>query len=86
MNRNVDNSKFERAPIYWVHEAIVYLGLDRLGLSRPDKVLYRLIDKGSLHPKKIAGRYAFDKAELDKLVKVGEEKRKRGRPRVIGPA
>ena len=47
---------------------------------------YRLIKKGSLHPKKIAGTYAFDKAELDILAEVDEEKRKRGRPRVISPA
>jgi hypothetical protein len=80
------NSHTERAPIYWLDEAIIYLGLDRLGLARPDKAVYRLIEKGSLHPKKIAGRYAFDKAELDRLINFGEEKRKRGRPRVIGPA
>ncbi len=86
MNKTGAKSHVERAPIYWLDEAITYLGLDRLGLARPDKTIYRLIKKGSLHPKKIAGRYAFDKAELDILVEVGEEKRKRGRPRVIGPA
>ena len=86
MNKGLAKSHIERAPIFWLDEAITYLGLDRLGLARPDKAIYRLIKKGSLHPKKIAGRYAFDKAELDILVEVGEEKRKRGRPRVIGPA
>ena len=86
MNKERAKSHIERAPIYWLDEAITYLGLDRLGLARPDKAIYRLIKKGSLHPKKIAGRYAFDKVELDMLVAVGEEKRKRGRPRVIDPA
>jgi len=74
-------SDLKRAPIYWLHEAIVYLGLDRLGLDRPDKAIYRLIKKGALHPKKIAGRYAFDKKELDLLVANGDQKRGRGRPR-----
>jgi hypothetical protein len=71
----------ERAPFYWMHEAITYLGFDRLGLARPDKAMYRLIRKGALHPKKIAGRFAFDKAELDVLVANGDRKRGRGRPR-----
>jgi hypothetical protein len=48
-----------------MHEAITYFGLDRLGLARPNKTMYGLIDKGALHPKKIAGRFAFDKKELD---------------------
>ena len=86
MNRSGAKSHISRAPIYWLDETIIYLGLDRLGLARPDKAVYRLIKKGSLHPKKIAGRYAFDKAELDILIEIGEGKRKRGRPRTIGPA
>ena len=76
-------SKLERAPIYWMHEAITYLGLDRLGLDRPDKAIYRLVKKGALHPKKIAGRFAFDKKELDLLAANGEQKRGRGRPRTF---
>ncbi len=71
----------ERAPILWMHEAITYLGLDRLGLARPDKAIYRLVKKGALHPKKIAGRLAFDKAELDIVAANGDQKRGRGRPR-----
>lgn len=71
----------ERAPIYWMHEAISYLGLDRLGLARPDKAIYRLVKKGALHPKKIAGHFAFDKKELDVLAANGDQKRGRGRPR-----
>jgi hypothetical protein len=74
-------SKSERAPIYWMHEAITYLGLDRLGLARPDKAMYRLVRKGALHPKKIAGHFAFDKKELDILAANGDQKRGRGRPR-----
>lgn len=73
----------DKAPIYWLHEAIVYLGLDRLGLSRPDKAIYRLVQKGALHPKKIAGRFAFDKKELDLLAANGDQKRGRGRPRTF---
>ena len=71
----------ERAPIYWMHEAIIYLGIDRLGLARPDKAMYRLIKKGALHPKKISGHFAFDKKELDMVAAQGDERRQRGRPR-----
>ena len=70
-----------RAPIYWSHEAITYLGIDRLGLARPDKAIYRLIKKGALHPKKIGGHFAFDKTELDIVAANGDQKRGRGRPR-----
>ena len=73
--------KSERAPILWMHEAITYLGVDRLGLARPDKAMYRLIKKGALHPKKIAGHFAFDKSELDIVAANGDQKRGRGRPR-----
>ena len=83
MKEEASKTRESRAPLLWLDEVITYLGLDRLGLSRPDKAVYRLIEKGSLHPKKIAGRYAFDMAELERLAKVGEEKRKRGRPRKI---
>ena len=78
--------KPERAPIYWMHEAIIYLGLDRLGLARPDKAIYRLIKKGALHPRKIAGRFAFDKTELDLVAANGDQKRSRGRPRKLETA
>lgn len=73
----------ERAPIYWMHEAIAYLGLDRLGLARPDLAIHRLIRKGALHPRKICGRLAFDRKELELIAAVGDEKRGRGRPREI---
>jgi hypothetical protein len=69
------------APIYWSHEAITYLGLDRLGLARPDMALQRLIKKDALRPKKINGRLAFDKAELDRVIEKGDHLRRRGRPR-----
>jgi len=85
--KNIETkTKLERAPIYWMHEAITYLGLDRLGLARPDKTIYRLIKKGTLHPKKIAGRFAFDKAELDLVAANGDQKRSRGRPRKLQTA
>jgi len=81
MNDTKEKSKPERAPIFWMGEAITYLGLDRLGLARPDRAMYRLIKKGALHPKKIAGRFAFDKTELDIVAANGDQKRGRGRPR-----
>ena len=81
MKKEYIQPKPERAPIYWMHEAISYLGLDRLGLARPDKAMYRLIKKGALHPKKIGGHFAFDKRELDIVAANGDQKRGRGRPK-----
>ena len=68
-------------PTLWLKEAISYLGLDRVGLKRPDKAIHRLIKKGSLTHKKISGRLCFDRAELDKVLTNGDHKRGRGRPR-----
>lgn len=81
MEDKKSTSKSERAPIYWMHEAITYLGLDRLKLTRPEKAVYRLVSKGVLHPRKINGHFAFDKKELDRLLVNGDQKPKRGRPR-----
>ncbi|MBC8469074.1 MAG: hypothetical protein H8D56_06345, partial [Planctomycetes bacterium] len=50
MKNSEIKDKLERAPVLWMHEAITYLGLDRLGLARPDKAMYRLVEKGALHP------------------------------------
>jgi len=83
MKNRETKDKLERAPILWMHEAIAYLGLDRLGLARPDLSMHRLIRKGALHPKKISGHLAFDKTELDIVVANGDQKRGRGRPRKI---
>ncbi len=83
MNNLDPKSKSERAPIYWMNEAITYLGLDRLGLDRPDKAIYRLVAKGALRPRKISGHFAFTKAELDRLIANGDERPKRGRPRKL---
>ncbi len=80
MNREHKRPTPEKAPIFWMHEAIQYLGLDRLGLSRPDLAIHRLIKKGALHPRKICGRLAFDKKELELVASVGDQKRDRGRP------
>ena len=72
MNTNIDKSKLERAPIYWIHEAVVYLGLDRLGLMNPEQAIYRMVRKGILKPRKIGRFLAFSKAELDHVVANGE--------------
>ncbi|MFC1634033.1 hypothetical protein ACFL5Z_04265, partial [Planctomycetota bacterium] len=80
MIRQDEKPKADKAPIYWMHEAITYLGLDRLGLARPDLAIHRLIKKGALHPRKICGRLAFDKKELELVASVGDQKRERGRP------
>ena len=73
--------KSSEPPTLWIEEAITYLGLDRVGLKRPDKAIHRLIKKGALHPKKISGRLCFDREELDKVLANGDHKRGRGRPR-----
>jgi len=83
MENEILKSNLEKAPIYWMHEVIVYLGLDRLGLARPDLAVHRLIRKGALHPKKISGHLAFDKKELNLLAANGDQKRERGRPNKI---
>lgn len=69
------------APTMWIEETITYLGLDRVGLKRPDKAIHRLIKKGALHPRKISGRLVFDRAELDKVLANGDQKKGRGRPK-----
>jgi len=81
MHRQDDNAKLERAPIYWMHEAISYLGLDRLGLVKPEQAIYRMVRKGILKPLKIGRCLAFSKAELDHVVANGEKRRTKGRPR-----
>lgn len=83
MKNGESQAKPNCAPIYWMHEAIAYLGLDRLGLARPDLAIHRLIRKGALHPKKISGHLAFDIAELNSIAANGDQKRVRGRPRKL---
>lgn len=83
MNNVRIEPKPERAPIYWMHEAIVYLGLDRLGLVQPEQAIYRMVRKGILKPRRIGRFLAFSKAELDHVVANGEKKRTPGRPRRI---
>ena len=36
----------------WIGEAIAYLGLDRIGLKRPDKAVHRLIVKDGKKPRR----------------------------------
>ncbi len=71
----------KRAPIFWMHEAITYLGLDRLGLAHPEQAIYRMVRKGILKPRKIGRFLAFSQVELDHIVANGEKKRAPGRPR-----
>ncbi len=81
LTHQAPHSKSSEPPTLWLKEAIVHLGLDRVGLKRPDKAIHRLIKKGALHPKKISGRLCFDREELDKVLANGDHKRGRGRPR-----
>ena len=76
-----DPSKSSESPTLWIDEAVKYLGLDRIGLKRPDKAIHRLIKKGALHPKKVSGRLVFDRQELDRVLANGDHRRGRGRPR-----
>ena len=76
-------SNLSDSPTLWIDETIAYLGLDRIGLKKPDKAIHRLIAKGAFHPKKISGRLVFDRAELDKVLTHGDQKRGRGRPRKL---
>ena len=73
--------ELERASIYWIHEAITYLGLDRLGLNKPEQAIYRMVRKGILRPRKIGRYLAFTKGDLDYVITNGERKRTPGRPR-----
>ena len=66
---------------FWTKEAIEYLGIDRLGLKRPDMFLQRLKQKGALRPTPIAGRNVYKKADLDRVLEKGDLTRGRGRPR-----
>ena len=83
MSGNQVRTQPERAPIYWMHEAVTYLGLDRLGLAKPEQAIYRMVRKGILKPRKIGRFLAFSKAELDHIVANGERRRTPGRPRKI---
>ena len=76
-------SNIGKAPIYWMHEAITYLGLDRLGLINPEQVIYRMVRKGILKPVKIGRYLAFSKSDLDYVIANGEKKKTPGRPRRI---
>ena len=69
---------------FWSEEAIEYLGLNRLGLARPDMALQRLIKKGVLRPTKIGSRLMFKKMELDRVLEKGDHAPRRGRPRKDG--
>jgi len=83
MEHTESKDELERAPILWMHEAIAYLGLDRLGLVQPEQAIYRMVRKGILKPKKIGRFLAFSKSDLDHVVANGEQRRQRGRPRRI---
>jgi hypothetical protein len=67
--------------VFWTQEAIEYLGLNRLGLARPDMFLQRLVKNGALRPTKMGRRNVFKKADLDRVLEKGDQVRRRGRPR-----
>jgi hypothetical protein len=81
MDKTIKQNKIEPAPILWMHEAITYLGIDRLGLAHPEQVIYRMVRKGILKPRKIGRFLAFSKSDLEYVIINGEKKRKPGRPR-----
>jgi hypothetical protein len=81
MEKVTPTSNLEKAPIYWLHEAIIYLGLDRLGLAHPEQAIYRMVRKGILKPRKIGRFLAFNKSDLEYVITNGEKKRTPGRPR-----
>ncbi|MDD5133977.1 MAG: helix-turn-helix domain-containing protein [Phycisphaerae bacterium] len=83
MNSSGKENQIERAPILWMHEAIAYLGLDRLGLAHPEQAIYRMVRKGILKPRKIGRFLAFSKSDLEYVITNGEKKRTPGRPRKI---
>ena len=65
---------------YYIEAAITYLGVHQLEVN-PRKFVYRLVKKGALPARKINGRYVFFKAELDRVIANGDNKRKPGRPK-----
>ncbi len=70
--KNVETkTKLERATILWMHEAIAYLGLDRLGLARPERTIYRLIKRGYCTPKKLQGTLLLTKQSWIYLSQMG---------------
>lgn len=83
MENNVAKPIPEKAPIFWMHEAITYLGIDRLGLAHPEQVIYRMVRKGILKPRKIGRFLAFSKSDLEYVITNGEKKRTPGRPKKI---
>jgi predicted DNA-binding transcriptional regulator AlpA len=74
-------SDLGKAPIYWMHEAIIYIGLDRLGLAHPEQTIYRMVRKGILKPRRIGRFLAFSKSDLEYVITNGKKRRKPGRPR-----
>ena len=50
-NTTTKNDKPEKADILGLNEAIIYPGLDRLGIAQPDQAMYRL--KSLFHTNKI---------------------------------
>ncbi len=63
-----------------MHEAIEYLGLDRLSLINPEQVIYRMVRKGILKPVKIGRFLAFSKSDLDYVIVNGEKKERQADP------
>ena len=81
MDKPLSHLKTERASLYWMHEAVAFLGLDRLGIAHPEQVIYRMTRKGILKPIKIGRFLAFSKSDLEYVATNGEKKRSPGRPR-----
>jgi len=67
--------------LLWIGEAVAYMGLDRLGLDRPDVILRKWVKNGILPEIRLSGRLAFHKEDLDRVARNGDKRRKPGRAR-----
>lgn len=55
-------------PVYTSGESITYLGLDRVGLNKPEESLRWLCRTGKLRYTKVGRRLMFRKSWLDELI------------------
>jgi hypothetical protein len=66
--------------VFFLAEAAHYLKFDTLAVKSPERMVHRLVAKGALPAKKISGKLAFAKRDLDAIAERGSERPRRGRP------